>query len=112
MKSNGPKRWGMIFKGDGGAKQGRATGETAGTLSPERADRIWQYIKKVAPAVSGKGGSNPTYRLANVLVSGVRAERRTGLAIHDHVFDDEMRAGVERFGDRSQARGRPRGRSR
>ena len=65
-----PKRWGMIFKGDGGAKQGRATGETAGTLSPERADRIWQYIKKVAPAVSGKGGSNPTYRLANVLVSG------------------------------------------
>ena len=73
-----PERWGMSFNGGGGAKQRRTSGAkrgrtndaAAGELSPERADRIWQYIKKVNPAVSGKGGSNPTYRLANVLVWG------------------------------------------
>jgi hypothetical protein len=74
-----PERWGMIF--DVGAKQKQSAGganakqkpterPTAGKLPPERMDRILRYIVKVDPAVSGKGGSNPTFRLANTLVWG------------------------------------------
>ena len=72
-----PERWGMIFDGGGakqrqstGAKQRQSTGATAGKLPPERMDRILRYIEKVDPAVSGEGGSNPTFRLANTLVWG------------------------------------------
>ena len=39
-------------------------------LSPALTARIRAYIDEVDPAVSGQGGSNPTFRLANVLVWG------------------------------------------
>ena len=67
-----PEDWGMIFDGNSAKETqqsaGAASRATAGELSPERAKRIWRYVDKVDLAVEGEGGSNPTYRLANVLV--------------------------------------------
>ena len=39
-------------------------------LTPERRERVLRYLDTVDIAVSGQGGSNPTYRFANVLVWG------------------------------------------
>ena len=48
------------------------------TLVAELAGRIWAYIQTVDPAISGQGGSNPTFRLANVLDLGFCAFDQSG----------------------------------
>jgi hypothetical protein len=61
-----PEHWGMNFDGP---KASPEPGPGA-QFDAERVGRIWRYVEKVDKAVSGKGGSIPTFRLANVLVWG------------------------------------------
>ena len=72
-----PEHWEMIFDGEkktaapGAKADTNAAGpsaKAAEALPPKLVSRIWRYIEKVDLAVEGEGGSNPTYRLANVLV--------------------------------------------
>ena len=74
---NWPERWRMNF--DGKAEQQDSPpppreGEIC-ELDPKREERVLCYIRKVDPAISGQGGSNPTYRLANLLWWGFSLSR-------------------------------------
>ena len=67
-----PERWGMNF--DGGQAQ-PSGGDDPGDvktveLTPEKRERVLRYLDEVDLAVSGQGGSNPTFRFANVLLWG------------------------------------------
>ena len=68
-----PERWGMIFDG---ARRQPSGGDDAGDdvktveLTREQRKRVLHYLDEVDLAVSGQGGSNPTFRFANVLVWG------------------------------------------
>ena len=67
---NWPESWGMSFNGSQQEQRSSPPEKKTVHLSVERVGRIWAYMQKVDLAISGKGGSNPTYRLANVLVWG------------------------------------------
>jgi hypothetical protein len=54
-------------------------GQRPGQINPELWSRIMRYIEKVDVAVSGQGGSIPTFRLANVLVHGFALCREQAL---------------------------------
>ena len=74
-----PPDWEMNFEVAG--TQTSPVSDTApGQIDSELWSRILRYIQKVDPAVSGQGGSNPTFRLANVLVHGFALSREQALA--------------------------------
>jgi hypothetical protein len=70
---NWPVEWGMNF--ENGALPSVSDTVLPGQINPELWNRILRYIEKVDIAVSGQGGSNPTFRLANVLVHGFKLSR-------------------------------------
>lgn len=65
-----PERWGMSFDDGAHPCNGGTRDEETVELTPERRERVLRYLDTVDIAVSGQGGSDPTYRFANVLVWG------------------------------------------
>ena len=98
-----PERWGMNF--DGARARSSSGGDDDGDaktveLTPEKRERVLRYLDEVDLAVSGQGGSNPTYRAANVFVWGFGG--RSGAPVHADVFS-EVPATLEHGRDRAQA---------
>jgi bifunctional DNA primase/polymerase-like protein len=76
---NWPAGWEMFF-GDREPSDEGAGCVGIDSVNPELRDRIMRYIEQVEPAISGQGGSNPTYRLANLLVWGFALSRELAIA--------------------------------
>jgi hypothetical protein len=79
---NWPPEWGMDFtESESAPATNTPTGELPPDqeITPELRDRVMRYVETVEVAISGQGGSNPTYRLANVLVWGFALSREQAL---------------------------------
>jgi putative DNA primase/helicase len=78
---NWPVEWGMKFDGEAAYSSPASDTTLPEQIEPELWNRILRYIEKVDIAVSGQGGSNPTFRLANVLVHGFALSREQAIAL-------------------------------